>query len=75
LKLLTLNGTATGVVKPGTVICIVGALTTGGSVSYTDISAIPSVCVVYVFITKKSNVMVFSNKNARGLEISSHPLA
>ena len=35
MKLLTLNGTATGVVKPGTVICIVGALTTGGFVSST----------------------------------------
>jgi len=53
----------------------VGELTLGGFVSYTDVSAIANVLVSYVLITKKSNIMVFDNKNARGFEISSHPLA
>jgi hypothetical protein len=75
LKVSTLNGIETGVLKPGTVICMVGATTTGGSVSYCDVSAIPNVLVSYVLITKKSSTMIYYNKNARGFEISSHPLA
>jgi len=49
----------TGIVYPGIIIDIVGDPTTGGLVSYVDISAIPNVFVLNVLITKKSKVMFF----------------
>jgi hypothetical protein len=74
LKSLGVNGRLTATVVLGSVIAIVGD--TIDIPSYTDVSAIPNVSVLYVLITRKSNVVAMLLKNnARGQRLSSYPLA